>query len=180
MKRREMLTTIGAGLLTPVSLRPTLFAQTPAQARASVPAAEYEPFRKIAQAKGVRIFTDQSAPSAATSELNALHLDMNMVKASIENAISRTQQDPELNQKLRRLLANGTAVQQVEFVHGTGRYYFPEDVEQAITESTRPRAAAAQANCWICTTVCTVVCNCLGNGDQYCKDRCREVCKKHC
>jgi len=108
-----------------------------------------------------------------------LHLDMNMVRASIENAIARTKQKPELNKKLQRLLGNGTAVQQVEFVHGSGKYYFPEDLEKAIAQSQNVNASS-DAQCWVCENVCTVVCNCLGNGDQYCKDKCKEVCHKYC
>lgn len=175
MKRRTVLTSIGMGVLGQQAfLRAGAFAQAPKV----VPAAEYEPFQKIAKAKGVKIFINQDRPSANANEVSVLHLDMNMVQASIENAIARTK-DPELNQKLRRLLTNGTAVQKVEFVHGSGRYYFPEDMERAIAASTRA-AAASDSTCWICHEVCTLVCNCLGNGDQYCKDKCREVCSRHC
>jgi hypothetical protein len=141
----------------------------------SVPASEYEPFKKIAKEKGVKIFINQPPPMKA---LTALHLDMNMVKASLENAIERTKEKTAINQKLRQLLTTGTPVQQVEFVLGSGTYYFPEDVEQAIAQSENVSAQGAQ--CWVCENACSVVCSCLGNGDQYCRDKCRQVCHKYC
>ena len=143
--------------------------------KAKISDKELEPFREIAKKKGAKLFANQEPPAA---QKQTLHLDMDMVKASLENAIERTAGKPELNEKLRRLLSNGTAAQQVDFVLGTGTYYFPEDLEEVAKSGKIPVASGAQ--CWVCENVCTLVCNCLGNGDQYCKERCRQVCRKYC
>lgn len=175
MRRRTFITTVGAGLLAQAPLINTARAAAASNPKSSTPAAR-EPFIKIAKAKGVKISFDDAS---AQAEPDYLHLDMNMVRSSIENAISSNSHDPVIADKLRRLLAKGTAVEQVEFVHGSGRYYFPEDVKKAIELSELVKAQS-DAQCWVCVPVCYLVCTCKGNGDQYCKDRCRDVCHKYC
>jgi hypothetical protein len=182
MNRRSVLASIGISLLGPLPFKRS--AVSAAQTAKPVSAAEYAPFEAIAKKKGVRIYINQDPPTVAAAGASrivpqALHLDMNMVRASIENAIARTKANQVLNQKLSRLLAGGTAVQQVEFVHGSGTYHFPEDIEHAIASAGKP-LAASDAQCLTCLTVCWVVCTCQENSSQYCRDKCREVCTRHC
>jgi hypothetical protein len=182
MERRSVLASLGLGLLSQSPFTRSLRAE-PALQRAAgsqPPASAYDAFVKIAKAKGVKIFINQAPPAVAAakaSAANTLHLDMNMVRASIEDAIAKTKQNASLNAQLTRLLRSGTPVQQVEFVMGTGRYYFPWDVEAAIADSGK--AAAASIQCTVCENVCHLVCSCLGNGDQYCQDKCRDICHKY-
>jgi hypothetical protein len=79
MKRRTFITTVGVGLLTQT---PLIDAAPAAMVPTSKPstAAEREPFIKIAKAKGVKIAFDAVV---AEAEVSSLHLDMNMVRASI-------------------------------------------------------------------------------------------------
>ena len=186
MKRRFFINTIGLGMVAQLPFVRTVSAGTKKEAEAPkpgpVPPEQREPFIKIAKEKGVKIFFDQPAPAQALTEL---HLDMNMVRASIENTIARTKtKQPSISEKLARLLAQGTPVQQVEFVHGSGVYYFPEDLQKYIADAESAQTTGAVrttgGQCTVCSWVCTTVCNCLGNGDQYCKDRCRNVCEKYC
>jgi hypothetical protein len=168
------------GVLAQVPLIGTAYAQQAKKQGKAASPAEYEPFVKIAKAKNVKIFVNQDAPVSAMGEAGQLHLDMNMVRASLENAITRSEAKGQkrIAEKLRRLLDKGTPVQQVDFVHGGGTYYFPEDVEKAIADSGKPAAAGVQ--CWVCNPVCYLVCTCQQKGDQYCKERCKQVCEKYC
>jgi hypothetical protein len=173
-----MLASIGLGLLGQLPFRETLRAEAVLQPAA--PASAYDAFTKIAKAKGAKIFVNQAPPAVSAASANAantLHLDMNMVRASIEDAIAKTRANAPLNTQLSRLLKSGTAVQQVEFVMGTGRYYFPWDVEDAITASKKVTTASIE--CTVCETICPIVCHCAGNGDQFCQEKCREICHRH-
>jgi hypothetical protein len=183
MKRRTFITSsIGLGMVAQLPFIGAVNADMKKGAAVpltTTPLGERELFIKIAKDKGVNVFFDQPAPIQITA-LKELHLDMNMVRASIGIAIARTKtNNPLISQKLARLLAQGTAVQQVDFVHGSGSYYFPEEVEAAIVQSESVHITEG-VQCWICEPVCMTVCACLGNGDQYCKDKCRDVCHKYC
>ena len=183
MERRTLVRSIGLGLLGQLGFVRRAHAESASQAPAQkqAPVTEYDPFVKIANAKRVRIHVNKAPPTTPVAAGGgALHLDMNMVRASLENAIARTRSQKEINAKLRRLLARGTAVQQVEFVMGSGTYYFPEDVEKAITESQRVGVKQSGGQCWVCENVCWLVCTCLENSEQYCREKCRQVCRKYC
>lgn len=179
MKRRTAFGSVGVGLLSP-----TLLGANNASAQSGMPhpqfsEADYEPFRKIAAAKGVKI-TMNASDAMTAQAVEALHLDMDMVRASLALAIRESRKgNSTITEKLERLARNGTPVQQVEFVMGTGTYYFPEDLEKALS-APAGRVEATGVQCVVCEWVCTTVCNCLGNGDQVCKDRCRNVCSKYC
>jgi hypothetical protein len=176
MKRRAVLVSMGVGLLGQLPLAPAPGAEAAPPVTTHAAARAYDPFKKIARDKGVQIFIDKTQPKAMATEA-ALHLDMNMVHASIEHAIELTRGNALLNAKFQRLLQQGTPVQQVEFVMGSGRYYFPEDLETAVAEQS---TASSNPQCWVCETVCPIVCSCQGNGDQYCREHCRQVCHKYC
>lgn len=182
MNRRSVLASIGISLLGPFPFSRSN--DIAAQATKPASADEYAPFEAIAKKKGVRIFINQDPPTVAAAGASpivpqALHLDMNMVRASIDNAIARTKSNQGLNQKLSRLRTSGTAVQQVEFVHGSGTYYFPEDIERAIAGAGTVQAAS-DAQCLTCLVTCWVVCTCQENSSQYCREKCREICTRHC
>jgi hypothetical protein len=181
MKRRALFKSVGAGLVVQaVSGLGNANAKEAGPPRPAFTVADYEPFKKIAAAKGAKI-TINAAGVGAMSVPDQLHLDMDMVRASLALAIRDAQKKgrKEIADKLERLAKSGTAVQQVEFVMGTGTYYFPEDIEKSLNDVGKP-VQAAGVQCVVCDWVCTTVCSCLGNGDQACKDRCRNVCSKYC
>ena len=181
MKRRAVFASAALGLLAQIPIIGTAHAQGSKKAAKPSARSEYEPFEKIAKDKGAKIFINKNAPVSTLSQKSALHLDMSMVRASIEHAIGGAKKggQPAVAAKLQGLLSKGTAVQQVDFVHGSGAYYFPEDVEKAITDSGKANKAD-DAQCWVCVPVCYIVCTCLQNSDQYCRDKCRDVCHKYC
>ena len=182
MERRTFISTGVIGLATPLLLSQTTSGVAAKGVTPRTSAAERVPFIKIAKEKGVNIFFDKTPPASTLEQLDELHLDMNMVRASLTQAIERTKRkgSTKLSAKLKNLLDSGTSVQQVDFVLGSGTYYFPEDLESAIAKSESAQVEANGIDCMVCEWVCTTVCNCLQNGDQYCKDRCRNVCSKYC
>lgn len=106
-----------------------------------------------------------------------MHLDMDMIRASIENAILRAgkQKQSSIQSKLRRLLSTGTAAQHIEFVHGTGRYFFPEDLEKIAAAATKK---GGQSSFGVgCRIFCFISCICLGDFSQECREKCRELCE---
>ncbi len=139
-------------------------------------AAEQAPFIAIAKAKGVPISFNAAASSMKAEGVQKIHLDMNMVNASIANATARAKaaDERELAAKLERLATQGTAKQKTDFVMGTGKYYFPEDIEKAVT------MGASASTEHVCRLVCYVVCTCVsgpnGANDQVCHEVCRQIC----
>lgn len=152
------------------------YTATPARAAAKSTVTEEElaPFRKIAKEKGVKlIFLDNEKVKA--EKMSEMHLDMDMVRASLRNAIDRAgaQGLATIREKLERLMSSGTAAQQIDFVLGPGRQYmFPEDVERL--------AAKAEADKFhtfgiVCGTFCWLACVCTGKYNQECRERCRDI-----
>ena len=132
-------------------------------------AAERQPFIAIAKAKGATIAFNSIK---AQSNAQGVHLDMNMVQASINNAAARAKAAgyQSIAAKLQRLGAVGTAAQKTDFVMGSGKYYFPEDIEKAGAQS------GVHAMGIVCHTFWYLVCRCHGNNDQDCHDAARTVC----
>jgi hypothetical protein len=148
-------------------------AQGTNNAPATVTADELAPFKKIADEKGMSlVFVSQKTSLLASA--TEMHLDMDMVRASLKNAIERSKKSsiPNLQQKLERLLAKGTAAQQVDFVLGSGnRYMFPEDVEKLAAESEKNKFHTFGV---ICGSFCWLACTCLPY-NQECQQRCRDI-----
>lgn len=142
---------------------------------------ELKPFREIAARKGAKyVFGSRKLSAAKSGAPLQMHLDMDMVRASLNNAIERTKKQKHyaISERLERLLANGTAAQQVDFVLGSGdKYFFPEDVETW--------AKMAEANKFhsfgvVCDEVCFIICKCscwrrLEDCVQQCTERCRQI-----
>lgn len=137
---------------------------------------ELAPFRKIAKEKGVKltVLTGDREPVRPQSQM---HLDMDMVRASLRNAIARAKQQglTSIQGKLERLLTKGAAAQQVDFVLGSGnRYFFPEDVEKLAAMAEKNKFHTFGIGCRI---FCWVSCWCTGEFTQECRERCREICE---
>lgn len=152
------------------------FATAPVRAETSkIKEEELAPFRKIAKEKGVElnVVAGDSKPNQAISQM---HLDMDMVRASLRNAIDRAKQQglASIQARLERLLASGTAAQQVDFVLGSGnRYFFPEDVEKYAAMAEKNKLHSFQVRC---TIFCFLACLCTADFTQECRERCRELC----
>lgn len=141
---------------------------------------EYKPFIDIANRKGKQItFYSVKVNKAAP---DVIHLDMDMVRASLDNAIERSKKEDItwLTPRLEYLRSHGTGAQQVDFVLGSGnRYFFPQDVEKLVALSENP--VTAKSDCpLICRLFCWLACICTGDARQECTERCREVCSPKC
>ena len=143
------------------------------------------PFEAIAKRKGKDITfltSDDDKTVGKTEWPENVHLDMDMVEASIENAILRVTKQglDSIRGKLERLLANGTDAEKVEFVLGSGTYYFPEDINR-MAQLSRDDTDNKSPSCRkVCNSVCRAVCSCLQGGKQECKEACRDVCELVC
>ena len=147
--------------------------------RDNIPEDERKPFEEIAEAKGKQIRFGQKEQGIVESS-KQFHLDMDMVEASLRNAIMQTERNGQttIKEKLQRLLEDGTDVHKVEFVLGSGSYYFPEDIQAMADES---RDVTVKGDCeMVCDNVCWVVCTCLTRESQECTERCRRVCERIC
>jgi hypothetical protein len=133
---------------------------------------DFEVFQEIAKNKGVPISLNERTP---------IHLDMNMIEASLDMAI-RNARNGEIKEKLQRLRTTGSDSQKVEFVMGEGQYYFPEDIEMLAAASRRKvEFKDDDTTCFkICEVTYYVVCRCLGNNEQACFDKARQICTIHC
>lgn len=131
--------------------------------------AEKQPFIAIAKAKGAKISFDGVK---RTSSAENVHLDINMVNASIDNAAARAKRAgyDRLAGKLQRLRERGSAAQKTDFVMGSGKYYFPEDVQQGLAK------AELSSHSYTCVGVCFIVCVCKGGGIQECAEHCVDKC----
>ena len=147
------------------------------QKRDRIPEEERKPFEKIAKAKDKQIQFGTNEQGFVESS-KQFHLDMDMVDASLLNAIMQTERNEQfaIRVKLERLLENGTDVEKVEFVLGSGSYYFPEDI-QAMADESRDKAFTPDS-VLECEFVCWVVCTCLTQESQECAERCRNICKR--
>jgi len=155
-------------------------------------AEERKPFEEIARRKGVTISFD-SSPRLAKSDVsvakttapnNSIHLDMDMVEESLRNAIKRTGESGQLSiqGKLKQLLASGTDAEKVDFVLGSGTYYFPGDVELLAKLSRLSGGRSAGVDCHkVCEFVYYWVCRCIQSRDhQECEETKREWCEIRC
>jgi hypothetical protein len=158
-------------------------------------AEERKPFEEIARRKGVTIrfnaaVTQKAANSTVAAESAALtgdsiHLDMDMVEESLRNAIKRTGEAGELSiqGKLKQLLETGTDAEKVDFVLGSGTYYFPGDVAQLakLSRLSGGRSVAGYDCRRICKFIYFLVCRCIQRRDeQECNETKREYCEIHC
>lgn len=138
--------------------------------------ANFEEFKKRAEEKGFKFVLDLENKldiEAATE----LHVDMVMVDLSIKSAMQNVKTD-SLRQKFNNLLTKGTNAQKLEYVYGSGTYYFPEDLEKIAAESLTETPSGK-----ICTRVCDFVCNEICRcalSDQICREVCRKVCEIIC
>jgi hypothetical protein len=128
------------------------------------------PFIGIAKKKGLLLSFDECLPK----DYYALwRVDMDLVRASIENAItqSKRQKMDAITVRLERLIFNGTDAQQLDFVLGGGSvYYFPEDVEKMIHSG--PKVAHRfnlQRLSWL-------RCRPLNDGTQICEEHNKQLC----
>ncbi len=167
LRRRSVLNVIlafiGGSLVT--------FGTGPASA--TVTEQELEPFKKIAREKGFK-FTFKRGKKVSALVESEMHLDMDMVRASLKNAIERAKQKhlARIQERLERLLASGTAAQQVDFVLGSGsRYFFPEDIEALAAKAEKDKFQTFGV---VCDTFCWVSCICTQNA-QECRERCRDI-----
>lgn len=138
----------------------------------------FDSFKKRAEEKGFkfRYNPENILEIEAPSEL---HIDMIMVDLSIESAINNVK-SIDLKEKLQVLLRNGTNAQKIEFVYGTGSYYFPEDLEmiaqRAINETNDNKICQP-----VCEIVTRIVCRCLAkSNEQICSEIARNVCRIIC
>ena len=128
-----------------------------------------EVFTKIANNKGVKIFIN---------EPQEIHLDMNMVEASLEMAVQNAVAE-SIKLRLKKLQSTGTDAQKVDFVMGEGEYFFPEDIE-LLASLSRKNIEAEQKCHKFCEVTYYVVCRCLGNSEQVCSDKARRICSIQC
>lgn len=126
-------------------------------------------FLEIANLKGKKIYFNEPEP---------IHLDMDMVDASLKMAIQNAK-SLAVKEKLIRLQTDGTDAQRVDFVMGEGTYYFPEDLER-LAKMSREASAEGASTIGVCRRICEInnytICKCLGNGDQFCRDFAKKVC----
>lgn len=131
---------------------------------------EYRPFIEIAADKGLSLSFDVRSQN---DNVALECVDMDLVCASIENAIDRATQQKldELVVRLQRLLRDGTPVQQVDFVLGSRRtYYFPEDIEKMIASGpTAAHPFRLQRFSWL-------RCRPLSDGSHECQEYQNQIC----
>jgi hypothetical protein len=145
-----------------------------AQTKSSFKEEELAPFKKIAKEKGVKLAVLRNRKEQLT-KMSEMHLDMDMVRASLENAISRSKKQglSSIQAKLERLRLNGTAAQQIDFVLGSGRQYvFPEDLERLALKAEEDKFYTFGV---VCGTFCWLACVCTGQFNQECRERCRDI-----
>jgi hypothetical protein len=150
-----------------------------AQGKSTLTADDFKPFEEIARRKGVPIHTAEFTEKITSDKI---HLDMDMVEQSIRSAITQTQRTGQkrIQGKLEHLLANGTDAQKVEFVLGSGTYYFPEDIENLAKLSRASGGRELAVDCHrVCETVWYYICRCTGSAQQ-CRDEARELCHIIC
>jgi hypothetical protein len=133
-----------------------------------------ETFTTIAKKKGVHI--TWQAHNQQDHDKRQIHLDMNMINASLQLAIQNCV-NTSIKEKLLRLQNNGTDVQKVEFVMGTGTYHFPEDIEMLVKHFNDDDNGTCQN---ICEIIAYTVCRCVELGDQVCQEVSRNICHVVC
>ncbi len=138
--------------------------------------ANFEEFKKRAEEKGFNFILDADNKINVESP-SEIHVDMVMVDLSIKSAINNAKPEP-LQRKLKNLLEKGTNAQKLEFVYGTGTYYFPEDLETIAAYSLSKETEGKICH-RVCDIVCYELCRCL-LADQICREACKRVCQIIC
>jgi len=140
---------------------------------------DFKPFEEIARRKGVEI---RLAKFESKIDDKKIHLDMDMVEESIRCAINETKRTGKTitQAKLERLLKDGSDPEKVQFVLGSGTYYFPEDIKQIAKLSRESGGKPLNLDCHrVCETVWYYICRCTGSA-QECRDEARELCHIVC
>jgi len=152
-----------------------------AKGRSPLTEADFKPFQEIAKRKGVSIKKVAFREMMTTDQI---HLDMDMVEQSLRSAITATDRtgQKDIKTKLEWLLAKGTDAEKVEFVLGSGTYYFPGDVERLAKLSRESGGKATGENCRrVCEPVYYWVCRCIQTrNDQECRETSRIFCQIYC
>lgn len=138
----------------------------------------FDEFKKRAEEKGFK-FRYNPENKFEIETPSELHIDMVMVDLSIESAINNAK-PTDLKQKLELLLKKGSNAQKIEFVYGTGSYYFPDDLEmiaqRSINETNDNKICQP-----VCEIVTRIVCRCLAkSNEQICSEIARNVCRIIC
>jgi len=140
MKRLSFFSSAAAATLAPLALQGS--ADADSALTAPITQDEWKPFEEIAKAKGSKIEFNNVQKQGAMGEI---HLDMNMVNASIANAAARAKAagNMHLAAKFDRLAANGTAAisslgRATTISRKTSRKAFP----RTATRSARVRSCA--------------------------------------
>jgi hypothetical protein len=117
-----------------------------AKSKSLLTADDFKPFEEIAKRKGVAFRKVEFREMLTT---NQIHLDMDMVEQSLRSAITQTDRagHKDAKGKLEWLLDKGTDAEKVEFVLGSGTYYFPGDVEKLAKLSRESGGKAMAGNC---------------------------------
>jgi hypothetical protein len=131
---------------------------------------EVRSFSEIAARKGLTLLFNEGR---AEEEHELSRVDMDLVRASLENALMRARQrDMDVvAQRLERLLESGTQVEQIAFVLGSGRvYYFPEDVQRMV------EAGPTIAHPFRSLPLSWLRCRPMNDGSQLCEESQRRIC----
>jgi hypothetical protein len=177
VSRRSFVTTAGLSVLGGSALVQGLASASAAETGANVTQPteeELAPFKKIARDKGVKL-TFLNEKENRVRPLSQMHLDMDMVRASLDNAVERAKKGNRtaILERLERLRANGTAAQKVDFVLGSGnQYMFPEDVEKVAAQAEKDKFHSFGV---VCGSFCWLCCVCTANNNQECRERCRDI-----
>jgi hypothetical protein len=140
--------------------------------------ANFEAFKKRAEEKGFKFVLD-TGNEINVEEPTELHIDMVMVDLSIKSAI-RNVKSESFKKKLETLSTSGTNAQKIDFVYGSGSYYFPEDLEMLANRSLS--GVREDGICHkVCEVVLTEICRCLLKvNEQICRMVARKICGPVC
>lgn len=180
ISRRELIARIASlGILLTGGVS-SLSSQTTKKPSAKTLSANgQQPFIDIAKRKGVRITFGANLSKLADGPI---HLDMDMVEQSIRDAIRRLVKPNPIADKLQWLLDKGTDTQKVDFVLGSGSYYFPGDIEKLAELSRTSGGRSKGVECRrVCETIYYWVCKCIQRrDDQECRETSRIFCEIRC
>jgi hypothetical protein len=153
-----------------------------------------QPFNAIANRKGHPIHWD--SPIEHEEFSTSIHLDMNMVEASLDSAIhmfeketnsindvERRKSRDSILISLKNLRSQGSTADKVRFVMTSGTYYFSEDLER-MADSAESNDHRTSSICKrVCEPVIYFVCRCICTPQPYgqdCEQFCREMEKNVC
>lgn len=114
-----------------------------------------------------------------------IHLDMDMVDASIDTVIERLSDDRHLRERFQHFQKTATNAQKIDFVYGSGTFWFPDEMEALAHASRETDDVVSLAIS--CRVVVYIVCRCIigKNPDvpddaieQLCSEISRKVCSK--